>query len=265
MSDFNPQSYWSERLDRSFSIGGVGWLGLGESFNRWAYRVRRRIFLRTARGVIADMPTARVLDVGTGTGFYVERWHELGAREVFGADLTDVAVERLRARYPGDSFVQLDVAGDVSALPAGQFDAVSIMDVLYHVVDDDGYARSIANLNTLLRPDGVLILSENLLHGAWQRTEHQVSRDVDWILGLLNRNGFDVVKRRPVFVLMNTPIDSNSRLLGFTWSKLMSLVKLRPRLGSVLGAVLYPLELALTALMREGPSTEIVAARKSRS
>ena len=96
MSDFNPQTYWSEWLDRSFSIGGVGWLGLGESFNRWAYRVRRRIFLRTARGVVADMPTARVLDVGTGTGFYIDRWHELGAGEVAGADLTEVAVQRLR-------------------------------------------------------------------------------------------------------------------------------------------------------------------------
>ena len=262
MGEFNPQRYWSERLDRTFSIGGVGWLGLGESFNRWTYRVRRRIFQRTARAVLADLRTARVLDVGTGTGFYVERWHELGAAEVSGADLTEVAVQRLRGRYPNDRFVQLDVTGDVSGLPAGHFDAISIMDVLYHVVDDDGYARAITNLSTLLRPGGVLIFSENLLHGEWQRTEHQVSRDVDWILERLNRNGFDVLKRRPVFVLMNTPIDSRSRVLRFTWAKLMSIVKLRRGLGSVLGATLYPLELTLTALLQEGPSTEIVAVRK---
>jgi SAM-dependent methyltransferase len=265
MSEFNPQRYWSERLDRTFSIGGVGWLGLGESFNRWTYRVRRRVFRRTVRAAVADLGAARVLDVGTGTGFYVERWRELGVPEVSGADLTEVAVERLRDRYPNDRFVQLDITGDVSVLPAAHFDAISIMDVLYHVVDDDGYRRAVANLNTLLKPGGVLILSENLVHGAWQRTEHQVSRDINWILGLLSDNGFEVAERRPVFVLMNTPIDSRSRLLEFSWATLMSLVKLRPAMGSVLGATLFPVELALTALLREGPSTEIVAARKRQS
>ena len=67
------------------------------------------------------------------------------------------------------------------------------MDVLFHVVDDDRYGRAIANLHSLLRPGGVLILTENLLHGDWHRGEHQVSRDADWILGLLRQTGFDVL------------------------------------------------------------------------
>ena len=33
-------------------------------------------------------------------------------------------------------------------------------------------------------------------------------------------------------------------------------------LGGPLGAAIYPAELALTATLREGPTTEIVAARK---
>ena len=88
------------------------------------------------------------------------------------------------------------------------------------------------------------------------------SRDADWILDLLRDSGFDVLTRRPLFVLMNTPVDSRSRLLAGWWWLLMNVMARARWLGGPLGAVLYPIELALTATLREGPTTEIVAARK---
>jgi SAM-dependent methyltransferase len=139
------------------------------------------------------------------------------------------------------------------------------MDVLFHVVDDDRYARAIANVHSLLRPGGVLILTENLLHGDWHRGEHQVSRDADWILGLLDKTGFEVLTRRPLFVLMNTPVDTRSRLLKGWWWLLMNVMARARWLGGPLGAAIYPAERALTATLREGPTTEIVAARKRSS
>jgi SAM-dependent methyltransferase len=262
MTEFDPQAYWSERLDRTYSLGGVGWLGLGEPFNRWMYRVRKQVFLRTARRVLGEPRDARVLDVGSGTGFYIERWHDLDAGEVSGADLTDVAVGRLRERFPGDTFTQFDLTGEPGALPAGHYSAVSAMDVLFHIVDDDGYARAVENIHSLLAPGGALIFSENLIHGEWIRGEHQVVRDLDWVLALLDRTGFEVVRRRPLFVLMNTPVDSRSRLLKRFWGLLMSGAKTGPRSAAALGAALYPVEVALTALLRESPTTEIVVARK---
>jgi SAM-dependent methyltransferase len=262
VATFDPQRYWSDRLERTYSLGGVGWLGLGEGFNRWMYRVRERVFRRIVGRSLGEVRGKRVLDVGSGTGFYVARWHELGAGEVSGADLTDVAVERLRALYPRDSFQQLDITAATGDLPSDHFDAISIMDVLFHVVDDDRYARAIANLHSLLRPGGVMLLTENLLHGEWHRGEHQVSRDIDWILALLDRTGFDVVIRRPLFVLMNTPVDTTSRLLKGTWFTLVNVMQRAPWIGGAVGAALYPVELALTSALREGPTTEIVAVRK---
>ena len=72
-----------------------------------------------------------------------------------------------------------------------------------------------------------------------------------------------MVLRRPLFVLMNTPVDSRSRLLERWWGLLMNVMARRARwLGGPLGAAVYPVETALTAILREGPTTEIVAARK---
>jgi SAM-dependent methyltransferase len=262
MAGFDPQAYWSERLDRTYTLGGVGWLGLGEDFNRWMYRVRRQVFLRTARRAIAEPGAASVLDVGSGTGFYIERWHELRAGEVSGADLTKVAVDRLTERFPGDTFTQLDLTGDVGVLAATHYDAISAMDVLFHIVDDEGFNRAVQNLHALLRPGGCLIFSENLIHGEWIRAEHQVIRDIDWVLGSLARAGFEVVSRRPLFVLMNTPVDSSSQLRKRFWGLLMTGARRGPRWASALGAALYPIELCLTSALRESPTTEIVVARK---
>jgi SAM-dependent methyltransferase len=263
VTGFDPKAYWSDRLDRTYTLGGVGWLGLGEVFNRWMYRVRRRNFVRTARHAIGTAGRARVLDVGSGTGFYIERWHEVGAAEVSGADLTDVAVGRLRERFAGDTFTQFDLTGTPpDGLVPGHYDAASAIDVLYHIVDDDGYVRAIENLHSLLRPGGMLLLTENLVHGPWTRAENQVVRDIDWILGLLDRTGFEVVRRRPMFVLMNTPVDSDSRLLQRFWGLLTTLARRGPRAAGAVGAALYPVELLLTATLRESPTTEIVLARK---
>jgi SAM-dependent methyltransferase len=257
---FDAERYWSSRLEQSYSVEGVGYLGMGEAYNRWMYGVRRRVFSRVVRENV-ELPRARVLDVGSGTGFYVELWRSLGATNVTGSDLSPVAVERLRERVRDTSFHQLDLAEPLTD-ELGQFDAISAMDVLFHIVDDERYAQAIANLAALLAPGGRLIFTENLLHRVTQRAVHQTSRSFEHVVGLLRENGLAVELRRPVFVLMNTPIDTDSRLLRGTWSLLKTVVRRGPRWGSLIGATLYPLELVLGRFLSEGPSTEIVLCRE---
>jgi len=256
---FDPERYWSERLEQTYSLGGVGWLGLGEEFNRWMYAVRRQVFTRALRSRVAT--DWQVLDVGSGTGFYIQRWQEMGVGEIAGSDLTSVAVKRLRERFPTHTFHKLDITGDLPS-DLGPFDAVSVMDVLYHVVDDGLYARAIQNLAGLVKPGGVLVLSENLVHRGAGRAEHEVDRGIDEITSLLHEAGLVIESRRPVFVLMNTPVDSDSVFLRKSWTAIDLLVRRGPRYGQAIGAVLFPVEVVLTQVVKEGPSTEIVVCRK---
>ena len=238
----------------------MGWLGLGESFNRWLYAVRRQVFRRAVRGHI-DPEGARVLDIGSGTGFYIELWREFGFLDVTGSDLTAVAVERLRDRFPGIRIEQLDISAPEVGLE-GPYDAISAMDVLFHIVDDQGYARALQNLAALLAPGGRLIFSELLLHDETRRGRHETDRSLELVENLLHEVGLEVEQRRPVFVLMNTPVDSKSRLLRRAWTGVNVLVRRGQRWGNLVGATLYPVELALTRVLQEGPSTEIVVCRK---
>ena len=253
------KAYWEARLRADYSLGGVGYIGLGEAFNRWSYRVRRHVLRRTLRTLDLTRD-ASVLDVGSGTGFMVDVWRTAGFRRVEGCDLTSVAVEGLSQRFPSTRFLTVDISG--SNVPyLEQFDAVSANDVLYHIVDDAAYRRALTNISEALRPGGYFVFSENFLHGPTQRSEHQVSRSLDEITHMLVEAGFDVIARRPLFVLMNSPIDSRSRLLHFWWRHLARVLR-RGRLGGVFGAMLYGPELGLIRIIKEGPSSEVMVCRR---
>ena len=258
---FDPQDYWEERLSERYTLGATGWSGLGESFNRWSYAVRRVVFGRIVRDVLADRGSLRVLDVGSGTGFYLHAWRRLGVADVAGSDLTAAAVAGLGTRFPGVPVHQLDI-GDEGAQPQGApFDAISVMDVLYHIVDDDRYERALRNCARLLKPGGTLILSENFV-ASRQPGSHQVNRTADVIEGILARADLVPVLRRPVFFLMNTPVGSASRLLRAWWQLVMKLAPRSEVIGWMLGAGLYPLEVALATVLRDGPSTKILVCRR---
>jgi SAM-dependent methyltransferase len=262
MTTFDPKRYWSDRLAKSYSLMGVGWLSLGEPFNRWMYKVRRRVFQRVARPLLGTGGDPAVLDIGSGTGFYVRCWQELGVRDLTASDLTDVAVAGIASAFPAVKSRQLDITTDLEPELEGRFDAVSAMDVLFHVVDDAGYERALNNLGRLVRPGGHVVLSENFLHGQEQRGEHQVSRSLDRITALLTASGLEPVSRVPMFVLMNTPIDEPSRVHRRAWELIAAGAQRGRRGSAVLGALLYPVELALVRWLKEGPSTEVMICRR---
>jgi SAM-dependent methyltransferase len=258
---FDPAAYWEERLSTRFTLGSTGWLSLGEGFNRWMYAVRRHAFTRFVPGVVGDPASLRVLDVGSGTGFYLDRWRQLGARDVTSCDLTSAAVERLRASFPELTVVKSDIGGEAGQLPPGSYDAVSVIDVLYHIVDDDRYRRAFANLAGLLSPEGTLFFTENLVL-AGHRVRHQVHRTRETIEEMVADAGLEVVGEQPFFFLMNDPVASNSRLLHAWWKLLSEAVVRQEAIGWAAGATLFPVELALTRIFRHGPSTTLLACRR---
>jgi SAM-dependent methyltransferase len=270
---FNHREYWESRLREHFTPAGVGYLRLGRRFNEWMYRVRGEVFDRAVGAVSGyrlpvtgdRLPVTghQVLDVGPGTGFYVERWRRLGAH-VTGLDLTAVSVERLSERFPDARFVQADIGGAPESIPLepGSFQAISAFDVLFHIVDDAAYARAFRNIARLLAPGGWFIWSDNFLHDATSRVAHQASRPLAESERLLEAAGLAVERRMPMFVLMNYPADTRSRLPRWLWTAMVSPAMLAEPFGWLLGATLYPLERVLVRRLRESPSTELMICRK---
>jgi hypothetical protein len=113
----------------------------------------------------------------------------------------------------------------------------------------------------LVRPGGLFVLTENFLRNQPERRQHLVSRTLRDIERHVSDTGFEVLARQPVFVLMNRPIDSASPSLLWWWRMLERAVS-REWVGSAAGAALYPIEILLTSILRQGPSTELMICRR---
>lgn len=255
----NEIEYWEERLGDDVPLNSVGYHGLSDSFVSWLYKIRRRRFMTIARPLVR--PNMRVLDIGSGGGFYIDLWRRLGVHNLTATDLTQASLRAIGKRFPGVQTRQLDIGAENLEIDGESFDGISCMDVLHHLMDDGAYERAIRNCARLLEPGGVLVFTDNFLHGPAYRGPHHISRPLVQIERVLHDAGFAVESRKPMFVLMNNPVDSRNRVFKFYWRG-MNFISEVPAIGAVTGAVLYPFEVALTSLLREGPSTEICVARK---
>src|SRR6266566_775311 len=96
---YDPRLYWEERLRNHFNSRGVGHIGFSERYNYWLYRRKRECIETALRRV--SLIGKDVLDVGCGTGFFVDWYLNKGA-QVSGIDITEVSIERLRRDFPGE-------------------------------------------------------------------------------------------------------------------------------------------------------------------
>jgi SAM-dependent methyltransferase len=259
-----PKEYWEKRLNERWGPEGVGHISFGRAYNQWLYRMRRRVFRRQIAELRLDPRGRAVLDIGSGTGFWLEQWKSLGVQSLTGVDITTIAVERLRKLFPQVRVEQLDIAGDVDRLDWGErFDMVSAFDVLFHITNDDRFRTAVENIAGLLKQGGYFFFSDNFVHGAARRADHQVSRSLEEVEAIVRKNGFRIVRRVPMFILMNAPIDSSSRWPMLAWRAFLAPVHFLPTLGSVYGAVLYSSDIVLTRMMSESPTSEIMICQKN--
>jgi SAM-dependent methyltransferase len=259
---FDAKVYWERRLGRNPGLCGVGNTRMGRRYIEWLYRVRRVVFLRLFRSFRTNLGTAQVFDVGSGTGFYLELWRELGVASVAGCDLTEIAVSRLQSALPWTTIERMDISDPLSPLVLHRYDVVSAFDVLFHIVDGERYRQAIRNVHSLLRPGGLFVFSDLLVHGAPMASEHLACRGLEDVMALLAKMEFDVLCRVPMFVLMEEPLDSTSATYRFLWKLATYPVRRSELAGFLVGGMLYPLELFLTKIVHESPTTEIVVCRK---
>lgn len=256
------ERYWDGRLRAAGGLQGVGHGSRSQEYNTWTYRLKRVAFRRALRRLDVPLASARVLDIGSGLGFGVDRWREAGAGSVSAADITPFAVERLRARYPDVDVRRLDIGAEDVPLEPASFDVVSAFEVLFHIVDDERYARAVANIARTMRPGGYFLFTDNFVRHARHAGKYQVSRTDAEIRQALEDAGLEVVARYPVFVLMGFPVDTAHERVQRWWRSSVGRLARDERRGRYLGAALYGLDRVLTRVSRQGPSVELLVARR---
>ncbi len=263
MDNFNPKEYWENRLRNNFGLHGTGFVGLGINYNKWMYKVRKKVILNKLGSLKLNLKDYEVLDIGSGSGFYIDIWKRKGCKKVSGSDLTNISIDKLKQLYPEDEFFVLDIGDELpNILKDRKFDIISAFDILFHIIDDKRYSKAMNNIFSLLKSGGLFIFSENFIHNDAIHTKHQTTRSLKDIENAIISAGFKIINRSPMFYLMNAPIDTNNRILKGIWRATKRIINNGEIRGNIIGGISYPLEIALITVSKEGPSTEIMICRK---
>lgn len=168
-------------------------------------------FAEDVRTIRRYVRTGDVLDVGCGYGYFMQVAQDAGLRP-FGLDLSEAAVERANARFPGRVF--RGTLSD-SALPRDQaFDVVFASHVVEHITTPVEFMRHIV---ARLKPGGLVVLVtpniESLVSrvsgGRWvsfKIPEHVAYYSPATIARLLHRGGhFEAISVKPAFQYYRLP------------------------------------------------------------
>ena len=144
----------------------------------WWYAARKEILLRYIDARLPLPPTARLLDVGCGTGAILESFSS--RYEAFGTDTAPQAIEFCRQRGLKKLY-----CGTLETYPPSKpFDLITMLDMLEHVEDDEGLLRT---GRRLLGEGGHLLIAVPAFPSLWSPLDEILHHKRRYTRGSLRR------------------------------------------------------------------------------
>ncbi len=239
------------------NLKGVGMFKATIEFNVYYYQLKRLSMDRLLRAI--RFQGGKVLDVGTGVGFWVRYFLERGCH-VEGVDLVPEVVDSLKGQFPQAKFYLADVSRWV---PPKKYELVNAYDVLFHIVNDESWESALKNLWTAVKPGGHFLLTDawNLGAGRFSDSEHVMFRGSQHYLKVLKEAKLRATV--PIYYLFGAPLSLKGleRRLVARCFRLVRRVSKKPSLAKSITPLFFNAERVLTGLGK-GSSTYLVALEK---
>jgi SAM-dependent methyltransferase len=185
-------SYWDQRHANRDDLRSGGDIGLDYAANRAFYLRRVGMLLELISAHLPLVEPVFALDAGCGKGYFSGQLEECGIR-VVGVDASATAIDYCRANNEGvyvcsrlDRFESPDM-----------FDCVYSIDVFFHILDDAVWAGSVANLASLTRPGGLLLITDHNGERRRQLGDYIVHRPASEYRAITDTYGFEYRGFRP--------------------------------------------------------------------
>lgn len=265
---YDPAPFWDKRYEL-FDITTSGHIDLPYKFNQWMYKLKLRKIRHAAERFIgkSNISKASVIDLGCGTGVYVKQWQSLNVENLTGVDISNTAVKNLQKQYPGYAFYCDNLSNNESSSfsDGNVYDIVTAIGVLVHIIDDNDFKKALENISKLVKPEGVILLTEYLCRDGTQESSYMKVRNLSWYKDALNEAGLELVEQSPLYFLMGRPYDTPSTLARILLPPVFKLTRrLIQRSPQFMGCSLYLIDLLVTGLLTDGPSEELLVCRKQK-
>jgi 2-polyprenyl-3-methyl-5-hydroxy-6-metoxy-1,4-benzoquinol methylase len=148
--------YWDTRHRQRSALRSGGDLTFSESTNQMFYILRLGLLLDIIGHQNSQLAPLFLLDAGCGKGWFSRELAKFGHR-VDGIDGSASALEQCRRLGGGPRYFRSSLSGWRSPW---LYDIVASIDVVFHIMDDDEWERSVRNLASLVRLGGLLIVAD---------------------------------------------------------------------------------------------------------
>ncbi|MCK5332361.1 class I SAM-dependent methyltransferase [Candidatus Parcubacteria bacterium] len=263
---YNPKDFWERRLEKNFNLKGVGYAKLGEQYNKWLYKARIRTLDQTIEKHNISCENKKILELGVGSGFYVNYWKKKKISEFIGIDITEKSVKELSSAYPEYKFIRADISSP--DLPIKEkFDIITVFDVLFHVLDEDKFEQIIQNIKKISHEKSIILIMDSYLKHSYQESFHVKLRTLSRYIEVLKKNEMKIKVIKPIFYFMSKPLNSkflhSPRLL--LWYLIASIIVLFDNSGkygkvlnNLIGKLLYSIDKIILKYNINGPSTKLM-------
>ncbi len=197
-STLDWRSYWENRLQLRPDVGGTGHRAFSMQYNEYMYLVATENMQLALQEAQVAVQGQRILDVGAGLGYFVNRFLEWGAASVTGVDITEFGVQQLRQRFPHQTFYRADISDPDCSVPGG-FDLVSAISMLFHIVEEPKFDQAIQNICDRVLPGGHLLLVDTFYKPFTISARHANPRPLSRYVPSLEKNGCRIVTIRAMY------------------------------------------------------------------
>jgi len=203
-SKFDPKSFWDSRIESQSSYRGVGDIRYSEKINR----LRKEQIFEELGNIISRFDSSKkyhVLDAGCGNGVYSQFYTRRGF-EVTGIDFSPEATKNSKEAAEDGEYV----VTSVNSLPfeSNSFDIVHCFSVLYHIIDDNLWKKSISELTRVLRSGGLIIFRIEWIPENKRPAEHVKFRSIKEYETQFDNEGVSVRSIHSIFDVPRIPMVS---------------------------------------------------------
>lgn len=257
--DFSAKTYWETRLKERFDLTGVGFRRKSVAFNRWVYKVRTEALWELFRKYRWPIKSRAVLDVGCGTGYFIEYWLNRAAHPVIGIDIAETSIKKLKETFSKAEFYVVDLTEPNPNLNE-RFDYISVFDVLFHIVDDNLFAKAVENLASLCKPGCKIFVTDLFGSKTVAGVKHCRNRSQNIYVDTFSRSGFKLIDLNPLFFVLLPPSRLSNVILRWAGILIWEAVTWITRwegMGNLLGRILYSADSVLRKMFKHGPGSHI--------
>jgi 2-polyprenyl-3-methyl-5-hydroxy-6-metoxy-1,4-benzoquinol methylase len=190
--DFDVAKFWNERHGRDGLLTSGGDIGISKAANAAFYYQRLGQLLEIVGSWESAQMPLDILDAGCGKGFFSEKLAECGHR-VVGVEPSHNAI----TATPVDTTVRYVETSIQDFAWPHLFDVVCAIDVLFHIVDAAEWEDTVLALASLVRFEGVLIVTDYETDVRAAPSRYIVHRPLSRYREVLGTVGFASTSVRP--------------------------------------------------------------------